>query len=258
MEEAAERYGRAGFRPYLAVLFYGFNLHDPTFNDPRFREAIVHAIDRKAIASVVYGGSVTRIDGLVPRGVPEFQADACGATCTYDPDKARSMLRALFPNGGIPQVPIDVEDDQTQQAVAKAIAANLAAVGITAPVRPHPVADYAQVVAQGHQGLFRLGWVGGHPRADAFLDPLFRSGTDTNVTGFALGVIDDLLRSATAEPDDAKRVAIYRDAERRIMALVPIVPVAQFETLSVTTSRVHGLVVDLLGTFDGAAVWLSG
>ena len=46
--EASTRYGRSGFRPYLAVLFYGFNLKDPTFGDVRFREAVVRAIDRKA------------------------------------------------------------------------------------------------------------------------------------------------------------------------------------------------------------------
>ena len=47
--EAAERYGRAAFRPYLGQLFYGFNLKNPKFADSRFREAIVRAIDREAI-----------------------------------------------------------------------------------------------------------------------------------------------------------------------------------------------------------------
>jgi sugar transferase (PEP-CTERM system associated) len=40
-------------RPYLAELFYGFNLKNPRYADVRFREAIVHAVNRDAIANLI-------------------------------------------------------------------------------------------------------------------------------------------------------------------------------------------------------------
>lgn len=258
-DEAAERAGRTGFVPYVAEVFYGFNLKSPKFADGRFREAIVRAVDRRAIADVVYGGAVGPIDGLVPRGLPAFQPNPCGARCEHDVDRAKQLLADAFPPGGAPppEIAIDYDADPTQEAVARALQANLAAVGITASLRPHPVGDYAEVVGRGEQELFRLGWVGLYPAADAFLTPLFRSGSETNVTGFAVPAVDEVLRAARAEPDAAARVERYRDAERRIMDMVPIIPIAQFETLSVATRRVRGLTFTPLGSFDGTSVWLA-
>jgi ABC-type transport system substrate-binding protein len=260
-DEAAEKAGRANFVPYVAEVFYGFNLKSPKFADGRFREAIVHAVDRTAIGDVVYGGAVEPIDGPVPRGLPAFQQKPCNVRCTHDVARAKALLAEAFPPGSgasPPVIAIDYDADSTQEAVAKAIQANLSAVGITATLRPHPVADYAQVVGKGEQELFRLGWVGLYPAADAFLTPLFRSGSDTNVTGFAVPAVDDVLRAARAEPDPAARLEKYRDAERRIMDLVPIVPIAQFETLAVASRRVRGLAFNPLGSFDGSSVWLAG
>ena len=81
--------------------------------------------------------------------------------------------------------------------------------------------------------------------------------TSTFASGFSNGGIDDLLKAARQEPDPAKRLGLYQDAERRIMDLVPIIPIAQFQTQSVIGARVAGLVVNPLGTFDAAAVWLT-
>ena len=72
-----------------------------------------------------------------------------------------------------------------------------------------------------------------------------------------VGAIDDLLKTGRQEPDPAKRLGLYQDAERRIMDMVPIIPIAQFQTQSVIGERVAGLVVNPLGTFDAAAVWLT-
>lgn len=254
--EAAQRAGRDGFVPYLAVLFYGFNLKNPKFADIRFREAIVRAVDRRAIASIVYGGTVTAIDGPVPAGVPGWQDAPCGTRCVHDVAAAKSLVAAVFP-AGPPPVAIDFDADPTQEAVARAIQAGLGAAGIRGDLRPHPVGEYAEVVHRGEQELFRLGWVGAAPTPGLFLSPLFRSGSPTNVTGFNSPPIDDVLRAAERAADAAARTELYRDAERRIMDQLPIVPIAQFETLSVGSERLRGLRLTPLGTFDATRVWLA-
>ena len=256
-KDAATRYGRDGFARYLAVLFYGFNLKSPKFADVRFREAVAHAVDRVGVVRHAYGESVSRLDGPVPRGVPEFQPTPCGAKCTHDVAKAKELIGQAFPGAAPPELQIDFEDDTTQRSVAKAIQDDLVAAGIPAALRPHPVGDYAQVVGRGEQELFRFGWVGVYPGAGNFLVPLFSTGSETNVTGFSLPAVDDLLRTARSEPNAGRRRDLYRDAERRIMDLVPIVPLAQFETLTVMKPRVQGLQLNVLGTFDASTVWLD-
>ena len=255
VEEVAARQGPAGAKPYLGELFYGFNLKNPKFADVRFRQAIVAAIDRDAIVRVVYGASASVLKGLIPQGVPGAQPDACGDRCTHDPNRAKSLLADAFPAGKqVPDIQLDFDDDGTQRAVAQAIQANLKDVGITATLRPHSYADYLRFAVSGQQELFRLGWIGAYPTADAFLAPLFKSGTRDNITGFSATIVDATLNNGRAEPDDAKRIGSYQAAEKLVLDQMPIVPLAQFQFQSVASARVTGLVLSGLGTFDASKV----
>ncbi len=255
VEQVAERQGPAGSRPYLGELFYGFNLKNPKFADVRFRQAIVAAIDREAIVRVVYGPSAKVLRGLIPEGVPGAQADACAERCARDPDRSRALIAAAFPIGtAVPEVQIDFDDDGTQRAVAQAIQANLKEVGIPSALRPHTYADYLRFAISGQQELFRLGWIGASPTADAFLTPLFQSGLRDNITGFSSPPVDSFLKSGRAESDETKRIGSYQAAEKLILDQMPIVPLAQFQFQSVSSPRVSGLVVSGLGTFDATKV----
>lgn len=255
VEQVAERQGPSASRPYLGELFYGFNLKNPKFADVRFRQAIVAAIDRDAIVRVVYGPSARVLKGLIPEGIPGAQADACGERCNRDPNRARALVAEAFPPGkAVPEVQIDFDDDGTQRAVAQAIQANLREVGIPATLRPHSYADYLRFAISGQQELFRLGWIGAYPTADAFLTPLFQSGLRDNITGFSSTVVDNTLKNGRAEADETKRIGAYQAAEKLVLDQMPIVPLAQFQFQSVSSDRVSGLIVSGLGTFDATKV----
>ena len=254
VEQVAERQGGAGSRPYLGQLFYGFNLKSPKFADVRFRQAIVAAIDREAIVKVVYGPSAKVLRGLIPEGVPGAQADACGDRCTRSVERAKGLLAAAFAGKPVPEVAIDFDDDGTQRAVAQAIQANLQEAGIPSILRPHTYADYLRFAISGQQELFRLGWIGAYPTADAFLTPLFQTGMRDNITGFSNTTVDNTLKNGRAEADEAKRIGSYQAAERLVLDQMPIVPLAQFQFQSVSSPRVSGLVVSGLGTFDATKV----
>lgn len=257
-EQAAERRPPGGARPYLGEVFYGFNLKNPKFADARFREAIVRAIDRDAIVRVAYGPSATLLNGIVPNGVPGAQPDACGDRCAHNADRARALVKEAFGDKPVPEVQIDFDDDVTQRSVAQAMQANLRDAGIPAALRPHAYAEYLNFVrAGGPQELFRLGWIGTAATPDAFLVPLFQSGLRDNLTGFFSAQVDQLLKAGRAEPDEAKRTATYQQAEKAILDLVPIIPLAQLAFQSVSSPRVADLVVSGLGTFDASKVKLA-
>jgi len=259
VDEAAEKFGRGGFAPYATVGFYGFNLKSPKFADVRFREAILAAIDRDAIVRGIYNNTVRVTSKLVPDGIPGTQANPCGAVCDHDPDKARALLKDAFPAGNPPPIFIDYDEDTTQEAIAKAMQANLKDVGITANLRPHPYTDYLNFALGGTQELFRLGWGGltAYPTPDAFLTPLFLTGSHENVTQFSNPVVDALLKAGRAEPDEGRRTAADQQAEQQILQQVPVVPIFEIETHTVVATRVKGLVLTALGTFDATRLWLT-
>ena len=258
LSAAASRYGDGAFRPYIAQLFYGFNLKNPKLADVRFREAIVRGIDRRAVVAAVYQGTVRLGEGIVAAGIPGHQRDPC-PRCAHDPERSRALVSEAFPgSAAVPEVGLDFDADPGQEALARAIQASLAAVGIKVVLRPRAVDAYDEFMLSGEQDVFRLGWVAAYPSAEAFLSPLFRSGSANNLVGFASPEVDGLLLAARAEPDPARRTALYQDTERAILDQVPVIPIAQFEVHSVVSERVRNLVVTSFGTFDASAVALTG
>ena len=257
VDTAARRYGRDAFRPYLAELFYGFNLKSPKLADPRFREAIVRGIDRRSIVRAVYGSTVTPTEGVVVPGLAGSQEDACGERCKYDPTRAKALVAEVFAGATPPEVQLAYDEDEAQTAMAKAMQAGLAEIGIKLVLAPKSLKDYTDYAVSGQQELFRFGWIARYPSADDFLPPLFLTGSSNNLTGFSVPAIDEQLRAARADPDAARRAELFRAAERAVMETLPVIPVAQFHLHTVVSSRVRGLTLTSSGTFDGAAVWLA-
>src|SRR5581483_8711337 len=174
--------------------------------------------------------------------------------CRHDPDAAKALLAQAFPDGTIPTVSIDHDDDATQAQVAQVIKLDLAAVGIPAELRSHPLADYGKFLVSGQQELFRLGWIADYPSPDGFLTPLFSSTSPDNLTGLSSPEIDQKLNAARAEADPEKRLALYLQAEQLVLDQYVVVPVAQLESRMVASARVKGFALDPLGSFDGSAV----
>jgi ABC-type oligopeptide transport system substrate-binding subunit len=258
VEEAAARFGRRHFRPYAAELFYAFNMRSAKWADRRLREAVVRAVDRSAIAEDVYRGAVRPLAGLVPAGVTGHAADACGDACTVDVERAKALVSEVTAaNGAAPQVAIDFERDAAQESVAAALERDLEAVGFEVTLRPLALDDYQRFAVSGEADLFRFGWVPAYPAADAYLSPLFASASADNVPGFALSTVDDLLAAARATPDPPARTALYQQAERAVLAELPVLPLAQYELHGVASRRVRGLEVGVMGTFDVAAISLA-
>ena len=254
---ASSQYGDELFRPYLAELFYGFNLRNPKLADPRFRQAIVHAIDRAAITKAIYGSTVLTMNGIVVQGVPGAVEDACGDKCAHNLERAKALVAEVFAGAPPPEVFLDYDEDETQTAVAKAIQSGMKDAGITATLRAKPLKDYQAFAVSGQQELFRLGWIGAYPSQDAFLPPLFATGSPSNLTGFTVPAVDAAFNAARAEPDGAKRTELYRGAEREILNWMPVIPIAQFELHSVVSDGVNRLQPSSAGTFDASVVWLE-
>jgi ABC-type oligopeptide transport system substrate-binding subunit len=130
-------------------------------------------------------------------------------------------------------------------------------VGIPAEARATPFDSYGQLLTSGAAELFRFGWIGAYPSADAYLDPLFSSGGSDNVFSIADAQLDDLLSSARAEVDDTKRATIHMAAEDRALDLDAVVPVVRFRSHLLATDRVRDVVLAPNGSFDLERLSLS-
>jgi peptide/nickel transport system substrate-binding protein len=120
----------------LSIMSMYMNTGKPPFNDLRVREAMEHAIDKRAIVNGVFFGIGEPVAQYMP---PDYWAYDQGVSpddpaYNYDPAKARTLLaEAGYPNGVDFEMLVPSLDDH--RAVAEAIVPMLAEVGLRAKAR---------------------------------------------------------------------------------------------------------------------------
>jgi ABC-type transport system substrate-binding protein len=251
--------GRYVPAPFGVESWLGFDLRDPRYQDARFREAVVRAIDRASIVDEVFPGRLV-LDGLVPDGVPGASTapnGACGDRCAFDPGRSRALLAEAYPGGDAPPVVLATFDDPAQRALVDAVRADLEAVGLTVTVDVRPLEEY-QALAPAERPVFSFGWVGLVPTQESYLGPLFASGSPDNATGLSSPAVDLAITAARATADPAEREQRYAEVEQTVLAEVPVVPLAQVVTHQVVGERVSGFVAFPGGTFALEGLTASG
>ena len=147
--------------PTLSYSFIGFPSKGAqnvkALGDIRVRQAIIRAIDRKAIVQAVYGDvgkGVQPVEGLCDKAQL-----GCGYTKLvpdYDPAAAKRLLaEAGYPDG------FDVTISAATPKEATAVTGMLRAVGIRAGLRMTTLAQRVQFINQGKVDIGYFGWSGG-------------------------------------------------------------------------------------------------
>jgi len=109
-----------------------FNNGRAPLNDKRVRQAICHAIDRKALLDTAWAGRGQLIGSMVPPTDPWYED--LSQTYPYDPAKAKALLAAA----GKPNLRLAFKIPNLPYAVstAQVVKSQLAQVGITADIQP--------------------------------------------------------------------------------------------------------------------------
>lgn len=117
------------------------------------------------------------------------------------------------------------------EEVAKQVAGDLEEAGIAVDLRKLEWPAYLQRVKNGEHQLALLGWSADIPDVDNFLYVLLhksqaRPGEANNISFYADEAVSGWLEEARYAADPAARAALYRQAQAKIFADVPMVPLA--------------------------------
>lgn len=255
IQDAEERFGADGFQPFLKSEYYGLNLRSPSMKNVKLRRAINHAIDRRAIARTVYHGTLEEPRGIVPTGMPGFQENLCVDLCNFDADRAEALLRK------VPRKQRKVTIESTRggpaEGAVRFVRKDLTAVGLKVTTKRYAFPAFLRRLQEGASGAYRLGWIAEYPVPDEFLSPLFASNSPDNHSGYSSARVDSLLAEAHRSASEGKRLVLYAEAEKVIMASVPIIPIGSFETHWAAQRDVRAIQFDVMGGFDAAEVFLA-
>lgn len=182
-------------------------LDRPPYNNADIRRALKLSIDREAVLKTLFSGYGTLgNDHPIPTGDPFHNGDLKQAA--YDPDQAKS----LFKKAGLddPKIVLQASDAAFSGAVdmATLFQANAAKAGVPITVRKEPADGFWDNVWL--KGSFITSYWGGRPAATQMLGVACKSDAVWNETHWKVPHFDELLASARAELDEAKRrAAIY-------------------------------------------------
>ncbi len=177
--------------------------HAP-YTDPDIRRALKLAIDREAVLKTLFSGyGQLGNDHPIPVGDPFHNGQL--KQVAYDPDQARFH----FKKAGIadPKIVLQASDAAFGGAVDMAVLfqANAEKAGIPIAIKKEPADGYWDNVWL--KGAFITSYWGGRPAATQMLAIDFRSDAVWNETHWKSAHFDELLATARAELDEAKRRA---------------------------------------------------
>src|SRR5881396_2301034 len=227
------------------VWYLGMNNQKKPFDDKRVRQALNYAVNKDAIVNDVLNGTGAASKGPVLPGT--WGADGALKPYPYDPDRARKLLaEAGYPNGFTTTlwVPESGSGMQAPVAMSTVIQSNLKAVGVNVTMQTMEWGAYLAKLRSKEQELFALSWMAGMEDPDMVMYPLLHSSQWTpvgpNRALYKNARFDTLLQQARLTTDQAKRAALYREAQRVLVDDAPWVFVDHEIQIAALSKRVQG------------------
>ena len=213
--------------PSFTTFYIGFNAAEPPFDDPKFRQALTHAVDKDLIANEVLSTLVTPAYGVLPPGFPGYNADLVGLE--YDPDLARQLLsESKYPDAETrPRIVVTVPGTGGPIGLDMEVVIEMWRQELDVEVEIQQVewATYLQDLnANKFQAFGGSGWQADYPDPQDFLDILFHTDSKQNHTSYSNPELDAILEQARTEPDVERRVELYHKAENMIVQDAPLLP----------------------------------
>jgi len=212
------------------------NMTVKPLDDIRVRQAIAYAINRLELVRW-RGADVSReAQSVVPRGYLGFTAD--NGLPGNDVEKAKALLKQAGYADGLTIKMIQSQLPEMLTA-AQVFQAQLKRAGINLDMQVVEHATYHQQIRQDLSPIVYYS-AARFPVADIYLTQFFHSRsivkTPTAVTNFShCDVADKEIDGARVETDKAKQLALWAEAQKKIVAQVCAVPL--FETLLVFARR---------------------
>lgn len=242
-------------RPPLNVGYVAFNQKVKPLDNKDVRLAIAYAIDKKAIVDNLYAGMGMVATQFLPPSVWGWNPDIPQVCC--DQAKAKELLKKAGYEKGFTidlwYMPVSRPYFPTPKAIAEAIAADLAKVGITVNIKTEDWGQYKVDAREGKFAMWMLGWTGDNGDPDNFLYTFFGdeplgSGASSKCCGYSNKELNELLRKAVTTPDQKVREDLYKKAAVIIYNDFPRIPIAHTTVPLIFSKKVSGYVANPLGT----------
>ncbi|MER5964117.1 ABC transporter substrate-binding protein [Streptomyces sp. NPDC002057] len=218
--------------------------------DKAVRQAVAAVLDRPAITTGAYKGTVEPLYSLIPQGFVGH------STAFYDitPEPSAKKARELLKDAGV-KTPVKFtfgyRKDATYGAETAEIKRQLEETGLF-EVEAVEVkwTEFQKAYAKGTYDAYTVGWLPDFPDSDSFTAPLVGTG-NTLHNGFSSKRIDTLISSTQQFSDRSRATSDFRQIQDEVATDVPLVPLWQKKDYVLSTEGVAGSQY----LTDGTGIW---
>ena len=202
-----------------ALGFQGMHLNTRVapFDNKAVRQAINYAIDRSAIAQVVFHNGVSV-------GVSPFSPISWAAPDFEQPKADVEKAKQILADAGVTDVSftLKISPSPEEEQMAQMIQAMLSEIGMTVKIE---LVEFGTLLDQMDSGDFqavRNGW-SGRIDPDGNIHSFMYTDASNNYTGYSNAKVDELIDEARAIGDQAERAKMYKEATEIIWDDAPYI-----------------------------------
>jgi oligopeptide transport system substrate-binding protein len=235
--------------PELSFFYIGFNTTRPPFDDVNIRRAFSHAVNKDKLASLVFRNLVQPADGILPPGMPGYNEALVGLD--YDIEQARELITNSKYGDVSNLPPITITDSGRGGLVSGDLEAIIYEwrqnLGVDVKVRQLEPERFLYHLSEEVDEMYSFGWIADYPHPQDFLDVLFHSGTENNHGRYRNPEVDALLDRANVELDSEVSLALYQQAEQKLVSDAACIPLWFGQNYTLVKPYVRGYELNPLG-----------
>jgi ABC-type transport system substrate-binding protein len=208
-------------------------------DDLNVRKALVLAIDKNELNDKYSTSYELVADSILPPAMPGFsQRDPA----KFDPAAAKKALAASKYGANLPPIKLVFAGTAgTTPQLAKLLSDKWKKnLGITVTVELEDPANFEKASRSSTGNVFYFGWCADYPDPENFLDLIYHSQSQMNLSLLNNPKVDALLEKARTEMDGATRLQLYQQAETILLDEVDTIPLFNSVLTYLVNPRIKG------------------
>lgn len=229
------------------------NNREAPFDDKRFRQAVMFAMDREFARTALWNGLGKVATGPVASATRFYTDDV--PEYSYDPEKAKALLEEMGYDGE-PVRLLPLPYGETWQRWAEAVKQNLEAVGIPVEIVATDVAGWNQRLAEWDYDMaFTYVYQYGDPALGVtrnYVSSNIAKGSQwNNVEGYVNERVDELADQAAVAVTAEERQELYTEMQQILVEDVPVAWLLELGFPTIYRCNIKDLVTTAIGLNDG-------